>query len=64
VGNVANKRAKAVSFNLDKPEEQLMWKHVSKRNFSGYVKRLIKAELERQLANKNVNGSSNGNTNR
>lgn len=45
---MANKRVKAVSFNLDRDEEQRLWKHVSKRNFSGYVKKLIQADIERK----------------
>jgi hypothetical protein len=49
---MANKRAKAVSFNLDNKEEQMMWKYVSKRNFSGYVKKLILEDMKRKAAEK------------
>jgi hypothetical protein len=49
---MANKRAKAVSFNLDNKEEHLMWKYVSKRNFSGYVKKLILEDMKRKATEK------------
>jgi hypothetical protein len=49
---MANKRAKAVSFNLDNKEEQMMWKYVSKRNFSGYVKKLILEDMKRKTVAK------------
>jgi hypothetical protein len=49
---MANKRAKAVSFNLDKKEEQIMWKYISKRNFSGFVKKLIQEDMKRKAAEK------------
>ncbi|MED5050680.1 hypothetical protein P9850_02190 [Anoxybacillus rupiensis] len=49
---MANKRVKAVSFNLDNKEEQLAWKYASKKNFSGYVKKLIIDDMKRKAAEK------------
>ncbi len=50
---MANKHVKSVSFNLDNKEEQLAWKYVSKKNFSGYVKKLIIEDMKRKAAEKN-----------
>jgi hypothetical protein len=51
---MARKTAKSVSFNLDKKEEQMMWKYVSRRNFSRYVKKLILEDMNRKQAEKTV----------
>lgn len=40
-----NKFPKSVSFNLNNVNDQLILKHVKKRNFSGYVKRLILEDM-------------------
>lgn len=42
---MANKVIKSVSFNVTNPEEFQMLKAVKRRNFSGYVKKLIAADL-------------------
>jgi hypothetical protein len=39
------KIVKPVSFNPSKEEEAKLLKHVSRRNFSGYVKKLIAADI-------------------
>jgi hypothetical protein len=39
------KVVKPVSFNSSKPEEAELLKHVNRRNFSGYVKKLIAADI-------------------
>lgn len=49
---MANKHVKSVSFNLNNKEEQLAWKYVSKKNFSGYVKKLIIEDMKRKVAEK------------
>lgn len=49
----ADKRVKSVAFNVKNPEEKDLWKHVSRRNFSGYVKRLIAEDIKRKEAIKN-----------
>jgi hypothetical protein len=36
-----NKVVKPVSFNITKPDDAKMLDHVKRRNFSGYVKKLI-----------------------
>lgn len=41
----SNKVVKPVSFNISKPEEAALLKHVSRRNFSGYVKKLIAQDI-------------------
>lgn len=41
----SNKVIKPVSFNTSKPDEADLLKHVSRRNFSGYVKKLIAADI-------------------
>ena len=43
-----NKVIKPVSFNKTKDDDKKMLKHLSKRNFSGYVKRLILADIEKR----------------
>lgn len=40
-----NRFSKPVAFNKAKPVDQSILKHVSKRNFSGYVKKLILADM-------------------
>lgn len=41
-----NKVIKSVSFNKNKPEDVRLLKAISRRNFSGFVKKLILAHLE------------------
>lgn len=40
------KTVKSVGFNSRKPEEAAMLKAIRRRNFSGYVKKLIAADLK------------------
>jgi hypothetical protein len=44
----SNKEIKSVAFNKANPEDQLLLKHVSKRNFSGYIKKLILDDMKKQ----------------
>lgn len=48
----ADKRVKSVAFNVKNQEEKYLWKHVSRRNFSGYVKRLIAEDIRRREESK------------
>jgi hypothetical protein len=41
-----NKIIKSVSFNVTNEDDKKMLKHLKKRNFSGYVKKLIMKEIE------------------
>ncbi|WP_051758215.1 hypothetical protein [Rossellomorea vietnamensis] len=41
-----NKIIKSVSFNVTNEDDKKMLKHLLKRNFSGYVKKLIMREIE------------------
>lgn len=41
-----NKFPKSVSFNLKNATDQAILKYVKKRNFSGYVKKLILADMK------------------
>lgn len=43
-----NKFPKSVSFNLKNAQDQAILKHVKKRNFSGYVKKLILEDMRKQ----------------
>lgn len=49
---MTKKHVKSVSFNLKDEIEQQIWKYVSKRNFSGYVKKLIIEDMKRKTAEK------------
>lgn len=49
-----NKVIKPVSFNKTKEEDRRMLKHLQKRNFSGYVKKLILSEIEKKEQQKKV----------
>jgi hypothetical protein len=40
-----NKVVKPVSFNITKPDDAEMLEHVKRRNFSGYVKKLILQDM-------------------
>ena len=39
---------KSVSFNKKNPTDQAILKHVARRNFSGYVKKLILADMSQK----------------
>lgn len=43
-----NKVIKSVSFNKQNDEDNKMIKHFSRRNFSGYVKKLIMQDIKRK----------------
>jgi exopolyphosphatase/pppGpp-phosphohydrolase len=42
---MSNKIIKSISFNVTNAEDLIMLKAIKKRNFSGYVKKLIMADL-------------------
>jgi hypothetical protein len=42
---MSNKIIKSVSFNVTNSEDEIMLKAIKRRNFSGYVKKLIMADL-------------------
>lgn len=44
-----NKVIKPVSFNITKEQDNQMLKHVKRKNFSGYVKKLILADMESKM---------------
>jgi len=43
-----NRFSKPVAFNKKNEEDQKILKHVSRRNFSGYVKKLILEDIKRK----------------
>lgn len=43
-----NRFSKPVAFNYTNLQDQRILKHVEGRNFSGYVKELIKADIQKQ----------------
>lgn len=43
-----NARVKSVHFNITNDDDSIMLQAIGKRNFSRYVKELIKADLERK----------------
>lgn len=47
---MSDKRVKSVAFNVKNPEEKNLFKYISRRNFSGYVKRLIAEDIKRKEA--------------
>jgi hypothetical protein len=47
-----NKVIKPVSFNITKPDDVKMLEHLKRRNFSGYVKKLIWQDIKRREENK------------
>lgn len=55
---MSNKVRKTVSFNITNPHDVDMLEHIEEKNFSGYVKELIAADIERK--NKKVVKSNNG----
>jgi hypothetical protein len=46
------KKVKSISFNDTLPEEKEMLKFVSRRNFSRYVKKLIKQDMADRMSQK------------
>jgi hypothetical protein len=47
-----NRFSKPVAFNNKNETDQTILKHVSRRNFSGYVKKLILADIESRKGQK------------
>ena len=47
----SNKFPKSVSFNLKNATDQAILQYVKKRNFSGYVKKLILADMTQKGVN-------------
>ncbi|MCM3413495.1 hypothetical protein [Metabacillus litoralis] len=47
-----NKVVKAVSFNPTKEDDSIMLKHIKRRNFSGYVKKLIMRDIKEKEESK------------
>lgn len=45
---MSNKVIKPVSFNITKPDDAKMLEHLKRRNFSGYVKKLIWQDIKAQ----------------
>lgn len=45
---MGNKFAKSVSFNVTRTDDQKIIKHIKKKNFSGYVKKLILEDIKRK----------------
>ena len=41
-----NRFSKPVAFNSNREDDQLILNHVKRRNFSGYVKKLILADIQ------------------
>ena len=48
------KKVKSIHFNDELPEEKEMLKFVSRRNFSRYMKKLIKQDMAERLAAKSA----------
>jgi hypothetical protein len=51
VGISKNKKIKSISFNVKNEGDRAILKHISRRNFSGYVKKLILSDIERKENN-------------
>lgn len=45
----SNKVIKSVSFNLTVKDDAAMLKHVKRKNFSGYVKKLILKDMNKEV---------------
>ena len=45
---MSNKIKKTVSFNITNPHDVEMLEYINEKNFSGYVKDLIAADLQRR----------------
>lgn len=53
-----NKVIKSVALNITVANDQLILKHVKRRNFSGYVKKLILEDIARKEGEKRSTGQS------
>jgi hypothetical protein len=60
VVQMSDKRVKSVAFNLDLEDEKRLFKFISRRNFSGYVKQLITKDLEKRIKQKRSQNSGIG----
>lgn len=49
-----NKVIKSVSFNQKNKDDEIILNHVKRRNFSGYVKKLILADIRKKQNETNV----------
>lgn len=49
-----NKHIKSISFNKKNENDNKILKHVARRNFSGYVKKLILADMEAKKQRKEI----------
>jgi hypothetical protein len=49
-----NKIIKSVSFNVTNSDDKKMLDHLKRRNFSGYVKKLIMREIDAQNETKGI----------
>lgn len=49
---MSNKVIKSVSFNVMNEDDAMMLKAISRRNFSGYVKKLILADIKQKAEQK------------
>ena len=47
MADIYGERRKAISFNLNNPDERMMYEFVNKTNFSRLVKRLLAQEIRR-----------------
>lgn len=54
-----NRFSKPVAFNKNNPDDQRILKHVARRNFSGYVKKLILEDIRRREQEKAQNEAKN-----
>ncbi|MBU8908468.1 hypothetical protein [Desertibacillus haloalkaliphilus] len=55
-----NRFVKSVSFNKTNEEDQLILKNISRRNFSGYVKKLILEDIKQKQGNKSDKTKNEG----
>lgn len=63
--NNKNRFSKSIAFNSKNEVDQQILKHVKRRNFSGYVKKLILADMKKleERRNNNLKNDSNGSSN-
>jgi hypothetical protein len=52
-GSKVSKKVKSISLNDKNAEEKEMIKHLGKKNFSKYVKRLIREDMKKKAAERN-----------
>ena len=59
----ANVRVKSVHFNVTKENDAALLKHIGRKNFSRYVKKLILEDLSRKKEQQNQPIKQNGGIN-